>query len=261
MALSNPALFRYGYEVDTTNQYLDFKAASLGPTLTALLTVGTYTLSQYLLQVASAMNIADPANVYTVTVDRTIGGGLQNRVTISTNGSFLSLLFGSGVHAATSPAPILGFASVDRTGATTYTGSANSGLTIQTFRPLYNYVDPTEEHKVFGAVNVSTNGDKEAIVYQIQMFSEGEIRFEPKSKVQTAWQDFFDWMIQQKPFELTPDFTANSIYSQLTLESSEKDSNGLGYRWKEQLPTFPGLYQTGKLVWRVIPVAANFIGG
>ena len=240
----------YGFEIDTVNGFIDFQNVVSGPILTAIIPVGSYGLTDLLNALVVAMATVDPVNTYTATVDRTIGGGLQNRVTITTSGTYLNLLFGSGPHNSSSPAEMLGFNMTDYTGALTYTGAATAGTMLIPLYTAYNYVAPTRNKKNFGAVNISTNGTKEAITYQIQTFWEAEFMQEPEEIVDTYWQPLLDWMIQQKTIEFTPDFTDGNTFLIGTLESTEQDSTGLAYQMQEQLPELPGLYRTGKLEFR-----------
>ena len=102
MALKQLSSFLYGYTVTTSNQNLDFLTSLGGTQLTAVLRPGSYGLTELLAEVVRAMQAADLYNTYTATADHTISGGTQNRVTIATAGTYLSLLFSSGTNAATS---------------------------------------------------------------------------------------------------------------------------------------------------------------
>lgn len=259
MALHNQSLLLYGYTVDVSNQYIDFKAASGGATLTATLTNGSYSLTDLLSVIETAMNAADRANIYTATADRTIAGGLENRVSISTNGTYLNILFGTGPNASASIASTIGFHTTDYTGATTYTGYQTTGTAIVPLYKGYNWVAPTRNRKLFGAVNVSAAGVKEAVVFQLQQFFRVEFRFETEARVDSLWQGFFDWAAQQIDLEFTPDITAPSTFYNCTLESTPEAPNGLGWEMKEMLPQFPGLYQTGRLEFRINLTTSQFL--
>lgn len=251
MALKSTSMFLYGLAVTASNRFINFKAASGGVELTASLATGYYTLSELADLVAASLNAADPARTYTVTVDRTVNGGTENRITISTSGSFLSILFASGTLAASSARDLLGFGIFDFTGNTTYTNGISSGITLLTEFVGYNYKPPQIWLKNFGSVNVSTSGQKESITWQIQQFIGVEFRYEPEAKVLTEWADLVNWMIQQKEFEFTPQTSIPGTIYQVTLESSTEDGKGLGFNMAEMLPQFPFLYQTGAMKFRV----------
>lgn len=260
MALSAISLFNYGIQVTALNCNLDFKAASGGPTLTAVLTLGFYSPGGLADEIALQMQGKDSANVYTVSVDRTIMGNTQNRITISTNGTFLSLLFGSGPNSATSPASIMGFNMVDYTGATTYTGSSSTGIILMPDFVGYDYSDSMNQAKLFGAVNVSTSGLKEAVTFAVQYFVNVEFKYEPKSKLQ-EWRNFFTWAIQQRQFDFTPEISNPTLVYNCTLEKTQYEQQGLGYQMMEQHKTesLPNFYRTGPLVFRIIPVTGEFL--
>lgn len=251
MALRNQSLFLYGFEVTENNSSIDFKIAPGGSELRATLTLGFYSLSALLTEIERALTAIDVTNTYTASVNRNINGGKENRVTLATSGTFLSLLFATGSRAASTIAPLIGFPQTDQTGATTYTGTTSAGTALIPELVGYSYSDPTFDQKVFGSVNVSTSGKKEAIVWQIQMFVEVQFKYEPEAKVMTEWSDLFNWAIQQRLFEFTKDITDPNDSFEVTLETTSADGKGLGFKMKEMLPRFPFMYDTGNLKMRL----------
>lgn len=251
MALRHKSLFLYGLQVTTDNSSIDFKISGGGSEIQATVALGFYSLTELCLAIASAMNVADPLNTYLVTADRSISNGTQNRVTIETSGAFLSLLFGTGTRNATTIAPLIGFTSTDHTGATSYTGTSTCGTAIMPAQILYNYISPDMEQKVFGSVNVSASGKKEAIVFDIQKFFEFLIKFEPEAIVTTDWVAFMQWAMQQRRFDFTPDISSPNNAFDVTFESTIMDGKGLGYKWTEMLSDgWPFYYQSGLIKLR-----------
>jgi hypothetical protein len=259
MGLSNKSMFLYGFEVNQLNACLDFQSASGGPVLLATLQFGFYSLTSLGQEIARAMKEVDPTSTYAVSVDRTVMGGLQNRVTISTSGSYLKLLFGSGPRSYSSIATYIGFNTIDYSGALFYTGSYSAGTTLIPDHWGYNYLAETDQHKLYGAVNIAANGDKEAITFQIQKMIQVQFKFEPNSKKSTVWVPLIDWMIQQRLFEFTPEISSPTVFSEVTLEKTAADGKGLAWKWTEQLPQYRGLYDTGLLTFRVRPSSTAFI--
>lgn len=249
MALTGKSLFLYNYEVNSFNSSLDFSIG--GSPLLATLNFGFYCLSDLMAEIKRAMESVDPAHTYTVTADRTFSSGTQNRVSITTSYSTLSLLFGTGPRVSTSVRSLIGFGSVDRTGSTSYQGISSSGVSLIPEYVGYSYLPPTMWKQVYGVTNVSTSGLKETIAWNIQNFSQVQFKFEPESKVISEWSPMFDWMIQQKPFEFTPNISTPSLFYKYTLESTQGDGKGLGHNWTEMLPDFPFNYQTGMLKFRL----------
>lgn len=252
MALTAQSIFLYGYEVDQFNSSIDFQAVSLGPVLTATLDFGSYTATQLMAKVKGAMEAADPSNVYTVTMDRTIMGGTENRITIATGGSFLSLLWLSGPRNFTSAHALLGFNQTDDIGATFYTGENSSGIVLIPTLYAYSYLGPDFKRTVFGTVSITAGGIKEAIVWQIQRFFQAEFREQAYSKVISEWTDFLTWSIQQKPMEFTPEISSPTVFYQATLESTAADGKGLSFEMTEMLPDKPFYYKTGMMKFRQI---------
>lgn len=251
MALRNKSLFLYGLEVTENNSSLDFKITSGGSELRATLTLGFYSLSALLTEIERALTEIDVTNTYTASADRSINNGEENRVTIQTSGAFFSLLFSSGTRAASSCASLIGFPATDQTGATTYTGTSSAGIPLVPEFVGYSYSDPSFDQKVFGSVNVSTSGKKEALVWQIQKFVEIQFKYEPEAKIMTEWQDFFTWAMQQRLFDFTKDITNPNDVFEVTLETTSADGKGLGFKMKELLPKYPFLYDTGNIKMRL----------
>ena len=262
MALSNPSLFLYGFEVTNQNASLDFRAMSLGPILQATLNNGFYSLSSLAVEIVRAMQAVDSANTYTVLVDRSIAGGTQNRVQISTSGSYLDLLFLTGPRAASTCAPLIGFNQSDYTGLLTYTGSFSAGTPLIPNWTGKQYLAPDFWQKVFGQVNVSASGVKEAIVFNVQKFFQVQFQYIPSATWSSAWTPLFNWMIQQREIEFTPDITMPSEFFECTMETSSADGKGLAFKAREMLSeTMPNLYDTGIMSFRLVTSASLFIGG
>jgi hypothetical protein len=259
MALRNPSLFLYGFQVTANNSSIDFRAVALETPRQATLRIGFYSLNSLSEEIKRALQEVDPARVYTVSADRTISGGTQNRVTISTNGAFFELLFLSGPRTASTTAPLIGFPTADQTGFLTYTGNTSAGTRLIPNLVGYQYLSPDFDRKVFGSVNVSASGEKEAIVYNIQRFWQVQFKFIEEATWISEWLGLMNWMIQQRLIEYTPDITAPTVFYEGTLESTGAESKGLGFRAMEMLPQFPFLYDTGVMRFRQRNSSVTFI--
>lgn len=259
MALRNSSLFLYGLSVTANNSSIDFRAVALETPRQATLRIGYYSLTSLMEEVKRALEEVDPARTYTVTADRTVAGGTQNRVTISTDGAFFELLFASGPRTASTSAPLLGFPVVDQTGATSYQGNSSAGTRLVPNMVGYQYLSPSFDRKLFGAVNVSASGEKEAIVYNTQRFWQVQFKFIPEETWLSEWVSLMDWMIQQKGLEFTPDISAPNDFFEGTLEATQADGKGLAYRVQEMLPQFPFQYDTGVMRFRQRISSLTFI--
>lgn len=253
MALTDKSLFLYGYTITASNQNIPFKISGGGSELTAVVPAGNYTLTTLMSAIVLALETADPAHIYTVTADRTLSSNLQNRVTIATNGVFLSLLFSSGTTASTSIRTVIGFASTDRTGATTYTGTVTTGTVLQTAWWGFNYQPPESYQRNMGNTSLSASGLRETVSWSIQRFITVEFKYESQADMIAYWNPLNIWMIETKPFEFTPNTVAPTVVYSVTLEKSSSDGKGLGFMMKEMLPDFPFRYTTGAMEFRLLP--------
>lgn len=251
MALTQKSLFLYGFQVTQANRSIDFRAVAAETPRQATLRLGYYSLNSLLEEVVRAMQAVDPLRVYVATANRNISAGLQNRVMIATNGTFLELLFASGPRTASTTAPLMGFNSTDRTGALSYTGDFSAGIVLVPNLTGYNYLSPDFFQKNFGSVNISASGDKEAIVFQLQEFWQVQFKYIPQVTWKAEWTRMMRWMIQQRFVEFTPDITDPDTFFEGSMEQSTSDGKGLSFKGAEMLPRFPFLYDTGLMVFRI----------
>lgn len=252
------ALFLYGFDVTAFNRYLPFKRTSLGSELLAVLEIRNYTATEFMAEVKRAMEVADPLNTYTVTLNRTIMSNRENRMTVVTSGSYLDLLFGTSSSAANSVRDLMGFAHSDYTGATSYTGYISAGTILIPEFATWDYLGPDQYATNDGVKSVSASGIKETLVFAQMYFIQGQWKyitnFGGRTQL-TEWQNFLKYATRQLKFEFTPSLNEDSeTFYQVTLESTPADSNGLGYKLSQQRGE--GLfrfYDTGVLKFRVIP--------
>lgn len=252
MALRARSLFLYGYEVTPQNQSIDFRVVAAEPIRQATLRLGFYSLTELLTEIVRAQKEVAGTFDFFATANRTLSGGTQNRITLSTSSAYYDILINSGPRATTSFRTLVGFPNVDQTGAVTYTGTTSSGTGLVTdfIGGGHNYLPPQNFQEVFGNVNVSAAGTKEAIVFQIQEFWQVQFKYEPESRMLTEWQPLLRWMIQQKPLEFTPEISSPNTFFEGTLERTPASSKGLGFKMNEMLPSFPFLYDTGLMTFR-----------
>lgn len=247
MALTSKSLFLYDFEVTQFNCNVDFKNSALGAVIHTSLNFGFYSLDSLMTELMRVMNEADTsAAIYTYSIDRTISGGTQSRVTITTTGAYLDLDFSL----AASVGPLMGYNAALYTGLTSYTSASSPGTTLIVERIGYNYLGPEFDRKVQGAVNISAAGEKEAVIFAIQKFITVEFKYEPQAKVISEWEPFLSWAIQQRTFEFTPQISDPTTVYQVTLDKTSADGKGLAYRMVEMLPDFPFNYRTGVLTMR-----------
>lgn len=109
------------YVISSSNNKVNFRETSMGPELTATLTVGSYSLGAFTTELKSKLEAAS-VNARTYTISRS---AVTGRFTI-TGQTYLELLFSTGTNAAQSIRSVLGFGSVDYIGGFSLTGSTAS---------------------------------------------------------------------------------------------------------------------------------------
>lgn len=258
MSQKDKALFLYGFDVTSINRYINFKKSSGGPELTGILAIGNYTPTEFFKEVKRAMDTADGVNKYIVAIDRTINAGTTNRVTISTNGSYLKILFLTGSSALNSIKTLLGADAFDYTGSLTYTFSNPSGVVLYPDFATYDYLGPDNYVTNDGSKNISAAGIKETLVFAQMNFFQGQWKYITDFGVSTQltqWQKFLKYATRQLKFEFTPSTAEDpTVVYQCTLESTPADGNGMGFKMVQMRGD--GLfrfYDTGVLKFRVIP--------
>lgn len=207
MSAYNLSSLNYGIEVTPNNSSIDFKISGGGSQLNASLRVGLYSLSSLKTEIQRAMRAADPTNTYTVTINRSVSGGTQNRLTIATSGAFLSILFVTGTRSGSSAGTLLGY-SADQTGSTSYVATASCGSILlpsyppQDFQPLGSIYDSKR------SVNDSTSGRVETVSFT--SFRNFTFRFkwiEEDSAEYSGFQNLILWMLRGGPVEFVSDIT------------------------------------------------------
>lgn len=256
-ALKTYSAFYYGFTVDNTNKYINFKEG--GGELTAEISIGSYTLTQYLLEVASAMNAAG-ANTYSLSVNR------QTRiVTLTSSGSF-DLLFGSGSNSGESAASLLGMSASDSLAITSKVGIQGAGYAYFPQFFLQNYQPSILNKKAaFATVSKSASGRVSVQKFGDERFMECNIRYitdipqPPNGPVQTNVNgvddtlDFLEYLITKAPVEFMENLNDASVFEKFILERTPTSQDGIGYELNERFDMgLPYYFDTGVLTFRVI---------
>jgi hypothetical protein len=257
MALLTRASFYYGHIVTDSNKYININEGS--GELTATLSVGNYSLSQFALEVQKALRDAGALD-YIVTINRT-----TRKITISAASNF-SILGATGTQAAQSALSLLGFAASDFTGASSYLGANASGSEYRPQFPFIDYIPTTDwQEAVDATVNKSGSGKIEVVKYGIQKFMECEIDYitdtacgigsmieSDPSGVSNA-RALLQYLIEKGLVEFMPDRDQASTFETFILEKTDSNQLGLGYRLREKIGDgLAGFYSTGRLTFRLI---------
>lgn len=258
MSLTTLSKFYFGHTVTSENNLIDFKEGA-GPELTATLTVGDYSLTEYAAEIKRVLDAAG-ALTYTVTFSRS-----TRVITITTTSTF-SLLVSSGTHIGTGAFSMMGFTGADRTGASTYAGNTGSGSSFQPQFVLQDHVSSDDEQRSVEATVIrSASGRVEVVTFGTERFVTGRMRWNtnllqpsngPITSSVTGLSDlrtFMQYITTKAKVEYMPDKDTPSTYETVILESNEENPNGSGYKLRERYDIgLPGYFDTSILKFRVI---------
>lgn len=255
MALETLSKFYYGHNVTTSNNKLGFDEGS--GELTAEISVGEYTLTEYADEIATALNTAGNLE-YTTSLDRE-----TRKITISAGSNF-SLLVNSSSTSSSSTFSLAGFTGSDLSGSSSYEGDSSSGSEYKPQFWLENYIPKENDARRIGSSrNESSSG-------KVQVFSYGLVRFvtfniifitdinqgdngaiETDLSGESNANDFMEYCTAARPIEFMPDRDNTSDFVKLLIERTPQSEDGTAYKLREMLNRgLSGYYQTGRLVWR-----------
>ena len=256
MALDTHSKFLFGWKITTANRNIDFND---GAVKAAVLKVGTYSPAALAVEIALKMNAASSL-VFTVSFSNS-----TRMFTIASTGPF-SLLFSTGTSAGQSPASLLGFTTLDKTAASTYTSESASGSQYTTQFCIQSY-KPTSQNRqaISGVVNKSASGVIEVIKFGDERFMSGELLF--VTDIQQAvgsiirtngagvsdYITFIEWCTEKGPVLFFEDENNVLNYQSLQLESTEQDPQGLDYELIELYDRgLAEYFRSGVLKFRLI---------
>lgn len=214
MGLYNQCLITFNIQVTPNNRSLDFLTSFGGLEKQATLRVGLYSLTTLAAEINRAMSVADPNFTYTVSFDRSVSGGTQNRITISTSGGFLELLLGSGTRAASSIATLVGYSATDKTGATSYTGVTSCGTILIPSYPPQDYQPIGSIHDSRRATNDSTSGKIETVSFAYFRNFMFKIKWiQENTSEYYNFQNFHIWLLRGGPIEFSESIADANTYT------------------------------------------------
>lgn len=250
--------FYYGHMVDETNFYLNFKEGA-GPEITAQLNVGSYTATDFAIELSRAMN-AIGTQTYTVTFDRS-----TRLITISAPSNF-QLLLTSGTNVGNSVFSLVGFSGADTALALTHTGNAVSGSAWCPQMRGQDFVDfEDQQSSIDGVVKKSSNGTVEVAKFGTQKIMDINFMFitdihqendcwikSDASGVANA-RTFLEYATTKADLEFIPDVDNPDVFNKCLLESTDSSRDGLGFKLNEMYTKgLPGYYSTGVMKFRLI---------
>jgi len=258
MALNTHSRFYFDYNITSDFFAIDFDEG--GGEIQADVEIGSYTLTEVLVEVAAAMTDAG-GQEYTVSVDRD-----TRLVTISAPGTF-DLLVSSGTRVGQGVWNILGFTTVvDRTGATSYVADEAAGEEYTTQFKLQDYVPSDQfQQAAEGTVNKAASGEIEVVKFGQEKFITARFNFITSRTISdsqvirnrpTGRDDFIaflQYLTTKRPLEFMPDEDDTSTFEKVILESLPGSRDGIGYKLSELYGRgLPEFYDSGILTFRVV---------
>lgn len=256
--------FYYGHAIDENSYLLNFKEGA-GAELTAELNVGEYSLTDFVTEIARALNDAG-ALTYSTSVNRS-----TRVITISASGAF-TLLGGTGTNIGLDPFELIGFAYSDTASATSHSGSSASGSVWIPQWPVDSYVSFDDNvQSINGLVRESTSGKVEAVSFGKRYIMEANFKFitdifqGPTSSANASMEldndssgvanarSFLTYAISKAPMEVMLNRADPDTFIECILESTPESQDGLSFKLKESYSIkLPGYYETGLLRFRKV---------
>jgi hypothetical protein len=251
----------YGHTITDANKFLEFEESVSG-VLTAELNVGSYSLGEFSVELARAMNAASLNEEYTTALDRT-----TRKITINGTNTF-SLLVDSAMTAQQSVYSLAGFNGADRTGSSSYEADSPSGSFFEPQFLLQDYIPFENDQRANNVtLNETPSGSLEVIKFGDINFMTCNIKYqknqeadEPRSKgnilkySQTGYTDllaFLRYAATKAAVEIVYDVDNPDTFTRCLLESTSKERNGTGFTIRELYAQgFADWYESGKLVFR-----------
>lgn len=247
--------FYYGHTITIFNQNVDFKEG-VGADITAVLDIGTYTLTDFVTELARALNAAG-SQTYTVTVVR------STRIITVTAGSAFTLLASTGTNLSTSAYSLIGF-STDTSSATSHAATSASGSEWKPqFKPQDFVTFEDQQSPIDGSIKQSTSGQVEAVRFGTKKIMDANFRFitdtyqgsnspiENQASALSNARAFMVYATTKADLEFMPDRSDTSTFTSCILESTPEDKDGLAFKLKELYGQgLVGYYETGILKFR-----------
>lgn len=249
--------FYYGHTITKNNKFLNFNEGA--GELSAELAVKGYTLTEFAIEVARAMNEIGNVNEYTTSLDRVTG-----KITIISDNANFDLLINTGAQSALSCFSLAGFNGADLTGALSYESDSFSGFEFEPQFKLQSFVDFEDNEEVANSsVSENANGDViEVVNFGEVNVMECDVRFQtntvpqgPSIKDDPSGEDnfraFLKYISTKAPIEFIPDFGDKNTFTKCILNRNKKNRNGLGFKLIE-MERARGYFESGKMEFRQI---------
>ena len=257
MTIKTKSAFYYIEGISSGNTVLNFLEPNKDNVeLTAQLLVGTYSMSQLVIEIQRGLNDAGK-NEYLVSFNRD-----TRIVTISADDDF-DLLVTTGLNVGESAYSLIGFIS-DKTGQSTYDSDEAFG---SEYLPQYQFQNyKSFANNSFGikpSINESASGVIEVITYGKRSFMEANIKWiTDRVRLKNSFignnqnalsevRSFLDFCITKQNLEFMENSSDRNSFDIVLLESTPKGRDGTSYELKELISqNLDEYYETGVLKFR-----------
>lgn len=260
MSLASHSVFYYCQEVTNDNRYINFKEGA-GLEKTAVVPVGTYSLTKLLQVVSAALNSASSID-WAVTVDR------STRIVTIVADSTASLLWATGLNSTQNIAALIGHAPVDVLNVLTFTGVNASGFEYRPQYKLQDYKDNTMTRKLVNpTVNKSSSKQKVSVQYfgveemfkfNIKYVTNRDVSgsddfYKNNSQAVEELKAFLNFIMLKNVIEFMPDENTPNTFFRMYLDSGAQNGDGTGFEIVEYVDRdMPNFFETGLLTFTLV---------
>lgn len=252
MGIKTYSTFIYGHTITDLNKYIDFNEGA--GEISATISIGSYTLNDFTVAVAAAMNKAGTQE-YTVLLDRA-----TRLITISSLSNF-DLLPVTGTNSGLSAYTLLGY-SIDVTTSISHEADSQSGTRYDPQNILQKFVDFNDNIKTTNSVSRQTaTGRVEVVSYGTVSFMEcsimpitdisPQLSIKSNSNAVSEFRAFMNYCITKAPIEFVADIDTPSTFVECLLDSTKESKDGVDFKIKELFGRkLFGYYESGTLTFR-----------
>jgi len=261
--IDTDSAWTYGHTITDDNKFLEFEETVAG-ILTAELNVGSYSLTDYALEISRAMNAASLNESYSTSLNRA-----TRKITITGSSTF-SLLINSATTAPQSTYPLAGFNGADLTGSASYEGDSPSGSIFEPQFLLQNFIDFEDDQQANNvSVSETPSGIVEVIKYGDVNFMTCNVKYQKNNNPEERshmgssirfdangkdnLDNFIKYAVTKAPLEFIPDKLNPDSFTKCLLEKTPRSSTGTGFLNRElYAENFATWFETGNIVFRKI---------
>lgn len=250
-------MFYFGHTITQDNQNIPFIEDGDAQNRVAVLNVGAYSLSDFVLEINRALN-ATGSQEYLVGLDRD-----TRIISISATDKTFDLQVADPEYTEISTYSLMGY-TTDKTGLMSYIGDEASGESFQPQFILQKYIDFQDDQSSNQVtVNESASGVVEVVKYGNINIMSCNITLQtniPQSENAPILNDlngednlrsFMQYIVTKAPIEFIRDSEDANSFDECFLESTAKDKSGTGFVLKELYARkLIGYWESGTIKFR-----------